>query len=388
MSKGISETGFEIKRLDEIISETEAEFKVVFGTGLNTAPESADGQIIGSVSETFSNLWEIAQGAYNAFNPSAASGDALTNLVQLNGITRLPASKSRASLTITGIDNTVIPKGSIVSNVNSGNKFATEKEVIVSGGLATVFASSIVTGPIVASIGELTQIGNPITGWTSVTNLADAFIGSVEESDSELRARRKLSLGIDAQSTVDALFSALVNVDFVTQVIVLENDTNITDANGLPPHSFQCIVVDGTDEDIGLSIWLNKPAGITSFGNTTTNILDSQGIAHPISFTRATAVDIYVTATLTKFSEYPVNGDDLIKQAIVDYTNGKLVEGRGFGLNEDVIYSELYTPINSVIGHQVDSLKIGIVPSPTGVVNIPIGLSEISKFLTVNIVVN
>jgi hypothetical protein len=148
------------------------------------------------------------------------------------------------------------------------------------------------------------------------------------------------------------------------------------------------IVVGGVDEEIGNAIWLKKPAGILSFGNSTVQIIDSQGIPHNISFSRPTEVDIYVEVTLNTFAEYPANGDDLIKQAIVDYANGDLVAGRGFSLADDVVYTRLYTPINSVQGHEITDLRIGTSPSPTGTSNIPIAATEISNFLIANIVVN
>jgi hypothetical protein len=77
----------------------------------------------------------------------------------------------------------------------------------------------------------------------------------------------------------------------------------------------------------------------------------------------------------------------LIKDAIVDYAEGRLIEGRGFSLADDVIYTRLYTPINSVQGHEIDSLKIGTTPNPTGEVNIPIGADQLSRFLVSNITV-
>ena len=96
-------------------------------------------------------------------------------------------------------------------------------------------------------------------------------------------------------------------------------------------------------------------------------------------------IKIYVKVTLTKFSDYPGNGDDLIKQAIVDYAEGRLVADRGFSVGDDVIYSELFTPINSVVGQQVDSLFIGISPSPAGVSSLPIDFDEVSSWDTSNI---
>lgn len=386
---GISSTGFKTKRLDQLLEELNAEVKSIFGDNFNVSPESPDGQINGVISESNANLWELAQESYNAFNPSAATGVTLSNLVQLNGITRLPATSSRVQLSITGTAGTVIPAGSLVSTSDTGDQFSTEQAITLDGaGNGSVFASAVNTGPITALAGTVTEIDTPITGWSSVTNSADAQAGTDEETDVELRARRERSVARDAQSIVDAIFAGVANVAGVTQTVVLENDTNVTDSNGLPPHSFQVIVVGGVDEDIGDIIWLKKPAGVLSFGTTTTQIIDSQGIAHDISFSRPTTVDIYVEVDITTFPEYPANGDDLIKQAIVDYANGELINGRGFSLSDDVIYTRLYTPINSVQGHEITDLKIGISPNPTGTSNISISATEISNFLIANIVVN
>lgn len=386
---GISSEGFKRKRLDQLLEELNSEVKSIFGDNFNVSPESPDGQINGTISESNANLWEIAEESYNAFNPSAATGVTLSNLVQLNGITRLPATPSRVQLSLTGTAGTIIPIGSLVSTNDTSDQFSTEVQITLDGaGNGSVFANAVEDGPISGLSGTVTEIDTPITGWSSVTNSADAQLGTNEETDVELRARRERSVARDAQAIIDAIFAAVANVPGVTQTVVLENDTDSVDANGLPPHSFQVIVVGGVDEDIADVIWLKKPAGILSFGDITTQIIDSQGIPHDISFSRPTTVDVYVEVDLTTFPEYPTNGDDLIKQAIVDYANGDLVAGRGFGLSDDVIYTRLYTPINSVQGHEIDALRIGISPSPTGIENIPIAPTETSNFLTVNIVVN
>jgi len=386
---GVTNTGFNRKRLDLLLEELNNEVKSIFGDNFNVSPESPDGQINGVISESNANLWEIAEEAYNAFNPSAATGVTLSNLVQLNGITRLPAFASLVQLSVTGTVGLTIPAGSLVSTSDTSDQFATDIDVILDGsGNGLVFASAVNTGPTIALAGSITEIDTPITGWDTVTNGADAITGTNEETDVELRARRERSVARDAQAIIDAIYAGVANVPGVTQTTVLENDTNITDVNGLPPHSFHVIVLGGVDEDIGDVIWLKKPAGILSFGTTTVEISDSQGIPHDISFSRPTTIDIYVEVDITTFDDYPANGDDLIKQAIVDYANGELVEGRGFALSDDVIYTRLYTPINSVQGHEIDALKIGTSPSPTGTINIPIDVDEISRFLIVNIVVN
>lgn len=387
---GISKTGFNRKRLDVLLEELNNEVKAIFGDNFNVSPESPDGQINGVVSESNANLWEIAEEAYNAFNPSAATGVTLSNLVQLNGIVRFPATSSRVNLSMTGTAGTVIPAGSLISTSDTGDQFATEEDVTLNiGGAGTVFASAVNTGVISATIGTLTVIDTPITGWDIVTNTIDAVLGIDEETDVELRARRVRSIARDAQAIIDAIYAEVRAVVGVTQVAVLENDTNTgPDVNGLPAHSIHVIAVGGDDNAIGEAIFLKKTLGATPFGTTTVQIYDDQDIPHDISFSRPTEIPIYVIVNLTAFSDYPITGDTDIAQAIVNYANGDLVNGRGFFLNDNVILSEIYTPINTIGGHTVDSLFIGTTPTPTGTIDIPISITEVSQFTLVNITVN
>lgn len=385
---GVSATGFKRKRLNQLLDELNSEVKSIFGENFNVSAESPDGQVNGVVSESNANLWEIAEEAYNAFNPKAASGVTLSNLVQLNGIARLAATKTRAQLNLTGDSGTVIPAGSLVATTDTGDKLATDKNVTLDGaGNATVFATALGFGPVAMLSGTITEIETPITGWDTVNNPDNAIPGTNEENDPELRARRQRSVARDAQAIIDGIRSAVENIDGVTQAVVLENDTDAVDGNGLPPHSFQVVVSGGTDLDVADVIWLKKPAGILAFGDITEQVIDSQGIPHNISFSRPVPIDIYVSVTLTLFPEYPANGDDLIKQAIVDYANGDLTEGRSFGLSDDVIYTRLYTPINTVQGHEINDIQISVTSPASGTANILIGATEIANFLVDNITV-
>ena len=85
---------------------------------------------------------------------------------------------------------------------------------------------------------------------------------------------------------------------------------------------------------------------------------------------------------MTTGANYPADGADQIRSAILEYTQSE------FGVGGDIIYSRLYTPINTVQGHQINSLFIGTSPSPTGTVNIPIDFDQIGSFSSVNISVS
>lgn len=388
---GITPEGFDRKRLNEILEDLRLGFKAIFGNNLNVDPSSPDGQIIGVVAAAFSELWEISEGSYNAFNPSIATNAALTNLVQLNGITRLIAVPSVTTLEVTGNSNTVIPAGSRVTASDGSSTFTTDVQITIGGtGTNQVAATCTVTGPTNAVAGSLTVIDTPVTGWASVTNPFDAVLGEDEESDSDLRARRVRSVARPAQAIVDAILAEILAVPGVTEAFLYENDTNATDVNtGTVAKSFQCVVRGGTDDDVAYAIFREKPVGILAFGTTIVDIFDSQGFPHTIGITRPTEIPIYVIVDITVYDQ-SFSGDRqaAIKQAIVDFAAGDLIFGRGFGVNDAIINSELYIPVNTVTGITVDSLLQGIAASPTLSDDIPIAFNEIGTFDVANIIVN
>lgn len=386
---GVTQDGFSRKRLDEILQDKIANLKSILGENLNVSPDSPDGQYAGIHAQSDALLWEIAEASYHSYNPAVAKGDALSNIVRINFIERILPSPSTVRLTCTGTEGTVIPSGALVSSVgNEQIQFQTITQVVIgSGGSVEVNAVATVNGPQNAAPNTITAIDTSMTGWSSVTNDLAATPGTNLESDIELRARRERSTAKNSQGVVESVFAEVSAIDGVTNLKVLENDTNSTDANGLPAHNIHAIVVGGIDEDIAKAIKAKKSGGTPTFGNTSIPVTDSQGITYNIKFSRPTLVPIYVTVTINRFANYPANGDDQMKQAIVDYANGTLVVDREFSLGDDVIYSRLYTPINTIPNHEVTDLRIGVAPTPTGIANIVIAPDEISSFTIDNILV-
>jgi len=371
---GLTIDGFNRKRLADIKAEKEAAFKLVFGDNINLNPQSNFGQIIGIESESEALIWELAEFVYNAFYPSTAQGVQLSNLVTLNGIERREATNSKVTLTLTGVDGTIIPSGSLVAIPNNTEQFATDLDATISGGTITIGATAVNTGTVIALAGSLTQIDTPVFGWQTVTNIADATEGTNEETDAELRDRRSKSAQAAGQNLTDALFGQLSNLDNVTSARVISNGTDSTDANGIPAHQFLSIIEGGLNSDIADIIWLNTPQGILSHGDITEVITDSQSFPQNVKFSRPIDKDIYFSVTVTTDANYPGSGDGDIKDNIVEF--GKA----NYEIGEDVVLSQFYTPINSVPGVISIDLKIGFAASPTGTSNLTIDFNELSKY--------
>jgi len=212
-------------------------------------------------------------------------------------------------------------------------------------------------------------------------NRLDAALGRNIETDPDFRARRASSLQVIGAGTVEAIRARLLtDVDGVTAALIFENDTDAVDGDGRPAHSFEPVVQGGTDQDIIDLLWLVKPAGIESFGTISGTAEDSQGDPQDISFSRPVEVDIYVEIDVEVDGTYPVTGDDILKQALVDY-------GDALGIGTDVYISKLYCPASTVGVVNITRIEIGETAVVAGL-DIAIDPTEISEWDTSRIIVS
>jgi len=201
---------------------------------------------------------------------------------------------------------------------------------------------SVDYGSIIGYANTLTDIVTQVSGWTAAWNPVAAALGNVNETDSALRLRRALSLATPGSGTVDAIRAAVLSVSGVTACFVLENTSDVTDGDGLPPHSFEVVVLGGGDATIAAEIWEHKGAGIYSNGVVSTNIIDSQGFTQTVRHTRPSTVDIWVRGTYTVDTEseigFPTNGEALMEAAMLAY-------GQALTIGKDALAAEFYAPV-------------------------------------------
>jgi uncharacterized phage protein gp47/JayE len=383
MAFGLTETGFNRKTLIEIKTDIENRLKAIpeFGPNIDLDPQSKFGQQVGIFSEAFSDRWQTAEDIYNSQYPSTASGAALANVVQYNGIKKQEAAFSTIEeVVLTGTPGTFIEQGSQASVVSTGSRFATDEDAEIGiGGTVTVSMTAVLTGPIAAAAGTLTVIESPTFGWTAVNNITDAEIGRNEEEDPELRIRREVSVAASGQNNIDALFGQLSNLNNVVDVVIIDNKDSETDEYGVPPNRFESIIQGGAEEDITAIIWTNTTTGIKSHGDITVIIQDSQGFDQEVSYSRPIEIPIYFSLTITVNEFFPIDGEDQLKENIVTYGEDT------FKIGDDVIYIQFFTPINEVPGIVTLDLRIGTTPSPTGTANIEIDLTELSTYSITNV---
>jgi uncharacterized phage protein gp47/JayE len=467
---GLTDEGFENKRLSEILSDLIEDGYNEYD--LDTSSSAVVGRVIRLIAPSLADSWEAAQQVYDSRNPSTATGVNLDEVVANAGISRRDESYSTASVMLIGdvnlaitsdrqISNTIGDEFTITSDVvlsrTSCSKVGVEVNSVVSGatytltavhsnttetfsyvaggsddssdilnGLATQITSNSANysgevlsstlwfsredefqlvsysstsnlaitkvgkigtvqanevGAIQVTANTLINISNSISGWDSVTNPTDGSEGGETETDTELRQRFFTSRNATAQNTTDAIYSNLLAIDGVLSALVRENTTDTVNGDGLLPHSINVVIRGGNSSEIAEVIWTNKAGGIALNGSTEVDITDSQGNIQTIKFDRPTNIPIFISMTITDDGTFADDGEQQIKDAISTYFDSN------YGVGDDIIYSRLYTPINTISGFQVDDLTIGTSASPTETNNIVIADDEIGVTFDANIVI-
>lgn len=234
-----------------------------------------------------------------------------------------------------------------------------------------------VTGPIIAAANTLVTIETSISGWDSAYNIESATPGRDIETDEDYRLRAEQSTQQSKSGTTEAIRNTILEVDNVLNASVLENTTLVVDTDGIPGKAFEAIVSGGLDQDIFDTIWATKPAGIQSFGNTSGTALDSQGVAHDISFSRPENVLIYIDITVTVKTGYTTT-EEQVSGALLSY-------GLTLGVAQDVIvFPDLVAALANL--HLIDiAIAIGTSPNPTLDDNINISARQQALFSTARI---
>jgi uncharacterized phage protein gp47/JayE len=390
MAYGVTPEGFKLKTLADIKNEKEAALKSSLGASINLSENSILGQLVGVNSESESDLWEQLQSVYNSFVPELSGGVSQDNISSINNIVRLRALPSTVTATITGTALTNVSSGFQVSvQGNSSSVFQTlEDTQIEAGGTVDVLMEAIETGPTIALAGTLTEIVTPAGGVDSVSNALDADIGRNVETDNEFYLRRLDLLNKSGTATIEGIRKAILSVDDVEQATVIENDTFATDSDGRPPKCFEAFVLGGINTDIANVIFDSKAGGIQAYGAISEVVTDSQGINHTIGFSRPVELEIYLIVNITPNTNpsegaiYPVDGDNQVENAIIEFV------GNEYKIGQDVIVNQLYTPINTISGVIGIEILIGIAPNPTLSDNISVSNTEIATFDSSRITIN
>lgn len=388
MTFELTHEGVTVQTVAEILAELEAAARAPGGIDplLDCSSTSLFGQAFAIWAEREVSLQQFGRDVSNSFSPRA-TGAALANVALITGTQKHAATFSQVTATLTLTAGTTVNAGSRANVLTDPTAvFALDAPVTNSSGITATFSATmtaLTAGPVRAPAGSLTVINTPVAGWSAVTNPFDAAVGKDIEDDPALRLRREQELRVQGSTAVGAIAADVFEVPGVLQVAGFDNDDDVTDADGLAPHSYEIVVWDGvspsaSNNAIAQAMLDGEPAGISSAQSSLgTNVsgtaLDAEGASQTVLFTRALQKTLYVSYALTVDSSYPVDGDTQVKAAVV----ALLLALQGIG--DDVTATKLFAPAYSVQGViDVVSIHLGFTASPAGVGNLVVGSREIA----------
>ncbi|RJT45652.1 baseplate J/gp47 family protein [Rahnella woolbedingensis] len=384
LSATVTAQGISAPDYQTILDTITGYFQQIYGSDAYLDPDSKDGQMVALVALAIHDANNTAIQIYNSFSPATGQASALSSNVKINGITRKVATRSTVDVLLTGVAGTTITNGSVRDQNNIIWNFPATVSIGV-GGTVLVTATCASSGAVAALAGTVTAINTPTRGWTSVTNASAATVGAPAETDAELRIRQSQSVALPSITPFEGVDGAIANVDGVTRHKLYENDTGVTDSNGLPPHSISAIVDGGNVTDIAQTIRGNKGQGVSTYGTTSITVPDTYGNPHVINFSRSTDVPIFVSITIKAFTGYTSQIGDQIKQAIANYVNT-------LDIGDSVLLSRIYSPANlGVVSggnaryYDITDLLIGKSSGTVAAANVNIAYSESASSDTTNI---
>lgn len=371
----IDDLGFHRVRLDQRKAAVEASLQGIFGSDIDLTPGSPDEQFAGIIAEAFADVDAIAEAVFTGRSAAGAVGTGLARLVRLNGIQQQPATFSTAPVVLSGTNGTLVPAGSIInSNTVPPTAWQTTTDLTI-GSLGTVSGTiqATVGGPILGIAGTLNQVMTVISGWTGVTNPTDALVGKNAETDAALRLRRAAAVAFPSQALIDGIAPAIRNIAGVVSAICYENNSDIVDARGLPPHSTNLIVAGGDPSLIAAAYWAKRSCGATMVGGTSITIVDGQGFSQVVKFDRPTPTTIYVTVHLSS------DPGPVIRNAII---TAIVTAGLALPIGAKVVWGSIFPIVlgQLPVGTTITSVFMGTAPAPSLQADVVIGVNSISSW--------
>lgn len=332
MADQFDENGLQIKTLTELRDELTADLKAVYGDDINVDQNSQDGQTINIFSQAARDLREILDLVNAGFDPDQAAGRVLDQRVAINGIARNGGTYTEVPVEITvdkavnliGLDGQSAELNPTVSGLytikdDAGTRFyLLDSYSFVGAGTQELTFRAAEIGQVEVNINTITTPETVVDGVTGINNPSPVTVEGInEETDADLKNRRRTSQALSSIANINGLQAALADIDGVSVAIVRENDTNVTDGDGTPAHHIWCIVIGGDDTEIAEAIAAKKTHGAGTRGAEVIELLYADNRPFEIKFDRGTPEDLYCEFSISLPNGGVVDTEE-IKRLIVE----------------------------------------------------------------------
>ncbi len=171
------------------------------------------------------------------------------------------------------------------------------------------------------------------------------------ETDAAVRSRIVTGLAGSGRTMEESLVAEIKAVPGVQKVALYVNDTGATDARGIPSHSLCAVVQAGSLQKIAEAIFRKKAPGIGTYGTTTKQVVDDNGVSHSVAVYRPAASFITFNLEIRTYDGFDNAVLDTIKQAVVQYIGG-------FDIGQSLIVPSVYGVCYAAAGEKAGTFAI------------------------------
>lgn len=366
MPNTLDGNGLTVKTQDELVAEISAALQDAYGADINLSPDTPDGQLMMSFIAAILDVEDLVFAVYASMDPDQAVGKVLDQRAAINGIQRQAGTHTTTNIvvvttqpvTLYGTDQNVQPVYTIADN--AGNRW----QVITSINLPTPGSNNVVfqaenPGAVLTVPNTITVPITIILGVQSVNNPTSYLtLGINEETDAEFKLRRQRSVSLSSQGYLQGLLAALLNLTGMVSAFVYENNTAVTDGDGIPAHSIWVITSGTADSaEIANAIYTKRNAGCGMKGTQTFVIVQADGSNFTIRWDVVVLETLYIKFTATSLDG--VNAPDLAA------IRPGLVTSFTPGVFEQVNVNDLGTAVQNIDNNTLVTLA-GFGSAPTG----------------------
>lgn len=371
MPNSLDANGLQIKSTTEIVESLSSAFRAIYGQDINIESNTPDGQLIQILSQAIQDGLELLQEIYNSFDPDYAIGRTLDERCAINGIQRRSGTYTYVpvnvtvdrSVTLNGIDTVSEEEAYTVSD-NQNNQFVLSTTSNLTAGTTSLSFRAKQIGQVEVLPNTITNPVTIVLGVSSINNASGASsVGINEETDAQLRARRRISVSLTSKGYTDGLKSALLNINDVQNVNVYDNRTDVTDSDGIPPHSIWVIVEGGTNDEIGRVMNSKVSGGVGMKGSQTVWVTQEDGYSDEYRFDRPVNQTLSVKVNITPIGDTQID-QNYIKQQVASYFS--------FSPNQTVDSSSIVCYITSIQSNiscavevSADGTNWGLIATPS-----------------------
>lgn len=392
----ITKVGYIPQSSQSVLTSVQTAYTNTFGDGFILSPSSINGQMIQfntTAAVEVENTKTIIYGSL--YNPNLAYGIWLRSLCKFNNLDDNPATPSTVTLMVTGLAGTFISANSKV--VSTQGDIFYNKEVILIGdsGIETATFYSEELGKIPCNAGTINQIITTIAGWDTVNNPADGVVGTLEESDQNLRNRRKYSLAINSAGSVNSVIAALNENINILNFGVQENPLGIAQTIqgvSINPHCIYVSIYANYTNEVKTQIAniLFSKRYCTMQGDTNFTITDEENphVQFTAYWQTATPTPVQVNISIQSSTTYPPNITELVKAAIIANWNGEFVGIAKYRMQDVINVSRFYPSLVAIGVYLINTISIQLVTGGTPAQQISVSLDKVMTLSADNILVS